>query len=298
MGTIRWVGGLVAAAALYVTLVNLGGPARAASQVRVSASTQDNSSGSSTTMDITVEGLEGETKFKDFHFFSPSNKKFDNPSGGTTISVQPRPSGTAQSWKVSKGKDGKSMNVYADGESGFGNGEYRIVFTWPKGQGADVAGCSWEATKDGDATDDADDGIGSSGGASTMIDVPTLKIRANNGNPLQLGVGQTTLCPCQSEPYFAGYSYAIYTSTSLNEEYADPLEIGINHPSAPVPPEWGLSFSNLTGNLDASGSPTSTPSITVPNEPMLLGHTFFLVFAILENGDIIHASDPIEVTIQ
>lgn len=293
---------LLAASAASYGMLRWPGSARAAASVYVNAGTQNEGtagSGSKTTVDVTIAGLEGDTKFKDFHIYCPSNKKLDNPGQGNTIEVVPRDApSSAQQWKMKKSSDGKALHIYSGDKDGFGNGTFRIVIDWPKGREGDVGGCSWEATKDGNVTDDSDDGIGASGSGSTMLDLPVLTVRANNGNPKALGIGTTSPLPCQSMACFGGMEFALYSSTELDEEYADPLAIGIRTAESPVPPAWGLTFTGWSGTLDPTGSPLPVPTISVPNQPALTGHRFYVVFAILQSGSVLHASDPIEVTIE
>jgi len=124
-----------------------------------------------------------------------------------------------------------------------------------------------------------------------------FSVSANEGLDMKVKFGEGTTLPVDPGR-FTSCVYEVYTSTQLNDEGTDPLGLGIESTTAPIPSSWGLQIQNAIGNVDSQGLVTPLPVIEVPADPSLSGKSFFLVFALKNpDGSIAASSVPISVTI-
>jgi len=258
--------------------------------------------------------------FGDVHFTSLSGMEFPPLEGGTNPDVVvtrqaegPAPDGEkSKTWKASRSKNGQQLHVYADGPNNTfppeQGGEsppketykFTIDFNDAGAQGAQLRTVAWNVTDDGD-TDPTDGSFGTDGDVpANEAKLPQKKKTQANTGP-QLGtIGTTAPLEIETDAGNAGLRFTVYGSTRLNEEYTDPLGIGIETVSYPIPPAWGVAIANPTGVVTAQGAGDPIPQVTIPNDPALVGETFYLVIALRPEGDetIWFVSDPIEVTIR
>ncbi|MEZ6006557.1 MAG: hypothetical protein R3F05_02150 [Planctomycetota bacterium] len=91
-------------------------------------------------------------------------------------------------------------------------------------------------------------------------------------------LGATTSLPMDSTEGGRSYTYFVVGSNPASapdpeEDYAAFVAwTQLN----PVPSSWNLVFSDLTGTTDVNGD-TSDPEVSVPNNPLILGLTFWVV---------------------
>lgn len=247
-----------------------------------------------TTWTVTVSGTdagkppEHENKFfKDFHIY---------PRGGAELDFNSvdMPAG----WKKSKASNGGV--VFTD-DSNNGDGTYAFSLIGNIGD------------KDA-ATNDLVDVVMTTTGSKTR----------STGD--SFGTDTTTRAPCHlasisgTDPYgpywSAGYKvhvnqistftfsvsgsdgapYQVFRAKEANEDWSDPFALGIEFPSEPVPPAWGLTFTGLVGVMNTSDEASLT--VTVPNDLTLVGKVFYLCGTLKDdNGDIVTRVYDIKVTI-
>ena len=133
----------------------------------------------------------------------------------------------------------------------------------------------------------------------TAPNVPQFDLSLeHNAEDITLAPGTTTLDVAASATA-EGQLYEIYHSMVLVEDMNDPLGLGIEAVSTPVPISWGLVFSAFAGQFGPGGVPEPAPSITVPNAPGLSGQVFYLVLALKDpQGGVIGNTSVLRVEIQ
>lgn len=205
-------------------------------------------------------------RFKDFHVF---------PRAGRELNVDSvtKPNG----WKSQKGGNGGIVFTKSDGE---GNGDYTFELKGKVSGDEKVSGtpCDVVVTHTGARTRAANDDLctGERSGPTSIksISAPDFLGYVTPdawGGTFAAHLGQaTTFTICFDS---SSMGYRVYHSTTVLDDWSDTLHLGIDS-ADPVPPEWGLTFSGLTGTL--SGGEASM-SVTVPNNSELLNRTFFLV---------------------
>jgi len=287
----------IAAGLLFAALLALGSGELAAQQgvdVNVTASTDDQTG--LVTVEVTVSGLPEGTKWKDIHFHAARDKSFPKLEGGTNVTVTDTGTQATQTW-TSKGSGGQHVHVYADGADGFGNGAYRFTLDFSGDTSSwDEHPVTWEATSDGDRnwkTGVLDDNAG-----DPAPNFPQAGIAVNDSEERTVATGQVLVLDLYTAPgVFAGRTYRIYSSTALAERFDDPLAIGIESQTRPIPASWNLAFTAMTGQIDAQGGATPPPSVGVPNDPALVGESFYVVLAIVDGDSVEYAAAPAKVTI-
>jgi hypothetical protein len=252
---------------------------------------------------VTVSGLDQNTKWRDLHILSARESKFPRLGTSSGVLVQTLGGGASQTWSAQRSGGGSEISVYtgagAGDPAGFGNGTFTVNVPWNGGDYAKAGSdpVKWFATKDGTQTraSDKSDILDTSSGKPAP-NVPQLTIHANNEEDLAAPLNATSAFNVTAEG-FGGFTYEVFAATALNVGFTDPLHLGIETESSPVPSAWGLTFGSFTGSLASSGRADPAPSITVPSDAALNGHQLYLVFAVKENGAIIHMSSPITVTL-
>lgn len=300
-----WAIAVLSALAACVAFLSTGEASSASSGATltpsVSVTTSENAGTGSTEFTVTVSGLTGTTKFRDLHLGAGHPRKFPEikapPEGSAKKTEVVENGANSQTWNVKPQGGGKGIAVYTgtggNHPEGFGNGTYTFKIHWNlKGSTrAKLRGAVWTATSDGGesvtGSNELDDGT---------LSLLQMSVTLNDGEDLPAPIGTTTEVSGASEESMAGEDYEIYTSLKLNEEFSDPLGIGIETVSDPVPLAWDLSFSGFQGTLAQDGKIPSA-SIFVPTSSPGLAQTFHMVLALKVDGDIIFFSDPVEVTI-
>lgn len=286
--------------AIAGTLVVLASIAWATCTGVMTASPSGATSGN-VTFSLTLSDVPNGQLCKDIHITHAAGGTFPSATtpvgGGGSTNIKVSSGGTDQTWNY-KGTP-TSITLYTNGDAGEGfDGSSTITFTLqfpqtnPQCQSRPI---EWKATYDGST------GVGSllcTSNGTSCPNAPQLTISINDDDAMSVYRNATTPIPATSAPLTGGsVAYQIYTSLSLSS-YADPLGIGINSVSDPVPSSWNLTFSNLTGTLDQYGEPSSLPTVYVPNNPSLLGLSFYAVFAVKDgSGAIVGVSVPVEMTI-
>lgn len=254
-----------------------------------------------TTINFSVAGLPAGTKIKDIHIFPPvqdpptvpaNPPKFPKRSDTNTNVTK---DGTSESTKF-KVDQNKDSSIHLTDDEGVGNGDFTvsIKWAWSNNDAPGFGTARFVFTKNGTKTYDEDDIVG--GGTKLGGDLPVYSLALAGDEPVLASIGTTVPLPVASSADRAGSAYRVYSSLAVNEWREDALEIGIDSVSAPVPPAWGLTFTDFDGLLDASGA--ATPAITIPNDPSLIGSDFYVVATLLESGDPWLAGVPIRVEIQ
>ncbi len=191
--------------------------------------------------------------------------------------------------------------------AGFGNGTYTFTLPWvvADNEKAGNIGMNWYLTKDGGMPFHKADKIAAVGetpapGGGSPPPAPWLpmfSVSANQGVDMNVKFGEGTTLPVDPGR-FTRCVYEVYTSTQLNDGGTDPLGLGIESTTAPIPSSWGLQIVGAIGNVDSSGVVNPLPVIEVPADPSLAGKIFYLVFAVKNpDGSIGASSVPISVTI-
>lgn len=241
---------------------------------------------------VNVTGLVPGDKWKDIHLHALSGFKFPKlDSGDGPIAV-----GT-QDWKCKGGGTG-TISVYADGAEGHGNGTFKFTLDFNnQDKGFKNRSTGWACTRNGKRKYDPTDVIAESGEV-----VPTMpQALCEWPDPEEeIATGATKFLTFATESGFAGMRYVAYTSLSTSPWHEDALGIGIHSETDPVPAEWGLTFSNFAGEIDAQGAPTRALEIACPANPALVGKTFYVVYVVSWNAsgeDWLVVSSPLRVTI-
>ncbi len=268
----------------------------------------------STTVTITIQNLPTGVKWRDFHIPGVIGRSFPRldltpPPGSQTPTIPVTGGGSSQTWEVHRTRWGFHVNTGTgtSAPAGFGNGTYTFTLPWvvENNENARNIGMNWYLTKDGGMPfikDNKIAGVGetpSPGGGppSPAPWLPMFSVSANQGVDMKVKFGEGTTLPVDSGR-FTSCVYEVYTSIQLNDEGTDPLGLGIESTTAPIPPSWGIQIQNAIGNVDSNGVVNPLPVIEVPAEPSLAGKSFYLVFAVKNpDGSIAVSSVPISVTI-
>ena len=269
--------------------------------ITVTASTTANSV--QTTFTVTVANLPANKNWRDLHFDSARRYRFPRISTSTTVSIQQN-NQTLQTWNIRRRSGGSFLDVYTGTESGdpsgLGNGTYTFTITWNPSKASKTKSkpIVWRAMSDGTSTvnSNEDDVLDDDDDQPNSPKVPQLKCSLSDTDAR---LSTTIDLVASTAKGFSGYTYEIYTSVKKNSNYTDPLGIGIETSSHPVPASWNLTFLDMTGTLNSTGVPTSAPSITTSQTPELVGRSLYAVFAVKNSqGEIVVSSAPATITIR
>jgi hypothetical protein len=267
-----------------------------------------------TVMKVTIDGLPTGKKWRDLHITPLPPPDAPPPAPGTTPPTYKLPKPKTKEVKVtdSRGKDKGTAKVETDPKSGeahvtmdpgLPDGQYYIDIPWDTPSDIKSPNCGWSivCTTNGDKAYTPGDKIdsGSSGNDPKVPGIKTAMTGPGGGGSITCALGAATPVEIACGGADLGAcGFQVFTSRTLNEEYEDPLHIGINTESDPVPPAWGLVFCGFSGTLTPEGHAAAPVTITVPAEPALSGSTFYAVVALLDvNGEHWVASDPVQITI-
>lgn len=309
-------GRLLLLAALLVSvaasLAWLDGQLAAEVSVSVEATPGSDGGKATTTFKVKIDGLEDGVRWKDFHIWPPDAPQYPPPTlpkiRNQTVDVNCGGCDTDHEWKLTstKSESGKaSSGVHMEPKSGngFGNGTFTFTIKWgcdaiPE---EDLKDARVVLTKNGGTTYGEGDIIRT----ITVPKLPVLGLACVDQDlepPIVCALGADTPLVVQVEtpcPAYVGTEFAIYSSLTMNEECLDPLGIGINNDTDPVPPGWGLLFVNFEGTIGPDGRAQLPVSITTPPDPSLVGQKFYVVLALLDaEGEVTFSTDPTEVSFQ
>ncbi|HGY90545.1 MAG TPA: hypothetical protein ENK43_05170 [Planctomycetes bacterium] len=229
--------------------------------------------------------------------------------GNQNMNVDVSGGGVTQSWHLRRTYSG--LNLYTgtspSSPPGLTDGTYTFTVPWrvKNNDKTTNKGVNWYLTKDGGANYFKNNKFAAAGETpspgggppSPAPWVPMFSVSANGGTDMKAMVGQGTTLPVDPGE-FSDLDYEIYTSLKLNEEGTDPLGLGIEPTTAPVPASWGIQIIHSTGHVGMDGTVSPLPVIEVPADPTLPGKSFYLVFAVKNNdGTTAMASQPITITI-
>ncbi len=219
---------------------------------------------------------QGDPTFRDLHIY---------PRGGVELnfdSVQMPPG-----WKKKKaGNGGIAFIAPGNGETS-GTFNFALVGNVSGDEVVNGQLCDVVVTSSGKATRQQDDAITSvpRNGPTSVKSMTGTEPLAETlpdtwGGVYAIHVGQTA--PFTVRFWNSSMQYRVYDSVTAVADWSDTLELGIDS-NDPVPQAWGLVFAGSQGTL-ANGE--ATFSVTVPNDPQLIGKTFYAIGTLQEGGQI------------
>lgn len=256
-------------------------------------------------------------EFRDVHCTALSGMAFPSFEGGTNPDVTvtnpsegPGDPTTSQTWKAKQTGGQTQIHVYADdANEGFvvqpGQQPETFRFTLDfndNSQGeAPLDTVGWKVTDDGKIKPGENAVIGHSGQVSANEARLPQKERTRSRGGQRLGtIGTSEPITVETDPMHVGWRFTLYAAVQYDEECNDPTGIGVNPDLHPLPQQWGIELTDPAGVITPQGEGSPSPRLVVPNNPALVGETFYIVVALRIEGqpEILAWSEPLFIEVQ